>query len=116
MKFITVSDLSHKATLIVSEMESTGEEVVITKKGRPLILMSLVSNSDFALKEKGGKETKDSEMLQPAVELAKKLKNDPEVGKTARTVLSVYRSLVGSEKKEEATGKKYKKLTKKKGD
>jgi prevent-host-death family protein len=64
MKFITVSDLSHKATLIVSEMESTGEEVVITKKGKPLVLMSLVSNCDFALKERKGVKKHGKRNLQ----------------------------------------------------
>ncbi len=55
---------------------------------------------------------KDSEMLESAVKLAKKLKNDSEVGKTARTVMSVYRSLKRSEKKEEAAEREYKKLKK----
>ena len=114
MRFLTVTELKQKATQIISEIESTKEEVVITKNGKPVVLIHPVSNSDFALKEEAGEKKlrgmKDSERMKDLVELAKKLKNDPEVGKTARTVLSVHRSLVRSEKKEEAIEKEYKKL------
>ena len=60
MKFITVTELNQKATHIVSEIESTKEEVVITKNGKPVVLMRLVSNSDFGTKEikKKGKASK----------------------------------------------------------
>jgi prevent-host-death family protein len=52
MKFITVTELNRGATRIVSEIESTKEEVVITKNGKPLVLMQLISDGDFALKER----------------------------------------------------------------
>ena len=61
MKFITVSELRAKATSIVSEIEASGEEVVITKNGRPVVLMRRVSESEFKLrpsKEKGGGDGK----------------------------------------------------------
>jgi prevent-host-death family protein len=60
MKFITVTELNQRATHIVSEIESTKEEVVITKNGKPVVLMRLVSDSDFGTKEikKRGKEMK----------------------------------------------------------
>jgi prevent-host-death family protein len=60
MKFITVSDLSHGATKIISTLESNREEVVVTKNGKPVVLMRLVSGSDFGSKkiEKRGKEVK----------------------------------------------------------
>jgi prevent-host-death family protein len=64
MKFITVTELNKRATHIVSEIESTGEEVIITKKGKPLILMSLVSNSDFGLKETEGVKKHGKRNLQ----------------------------------------------------
>ena len=51
MKFITVSELNRRATHIVSEIESTKEKVVITKNGKPVVLMRLVSDSDFGTKE-----------------------------------------------------------------
>lgn len=51
MKFVTVTELNRGATRIVSEIETTGEEVVITKNGKPVILMRLVSDSDFGSKE-----------------------------------------------------------------
>jgi prevent-host-death family protein len=60
MKFFTVTELNRGATRIVSEIESTKEEVVITKNGKPVVLMRLVSDSDFGTKEikKRGKEMK----------------------------------------------------------
>ncbi len=60
MKFITVSDLSHGATKIISALESNREEVMVTKKGKPVVLMRLVSDSDFGSKEieKRGKGVK----------------------------------------------------------
>jgi prevent-host-death family protein len=51
MKFVTVTELNRGATRIVSEIESTKEEVVITKNGKPVVLMRLVSDSDFGTKE-----------------------------------------------------------------
>jgi prevent-host-death family protein len=60
MKFITVTELNQRATHIVSEIESTKEEVVVTKNGKPVVLMRLVSDSDFGTKEieKRGKGVK----------------------------------------------------------
>ena len=51
MRFLTVTELKQRATQIISEIESTKEEVVITKKGKPVVLIQLVSNGNFALKE-----------------------------------------------------------------
>jgi prevent-host-death family protein len=51
MKFVTVTELNRRATHIVSEIESTKEEVVITKNGKPVVLMRLVSDSDFGSKK-----------------------------------------------------------------
>ena len=39
MKFVTVSELKNKATQIVSEIENSREEVIVTKKGKPVVLM-----------------------------------------------------------------------------
>ena len=51
MKFITVSELRQRATQIVSEIESTKEEVIITKNGKPVVLMRFISDEAFTLKE-----------------------------------------------------------------
>lgn len=60
MKFISVSDLSHRATKIISEIEATGEVTIVTRNGQPKVLMRLVSKSDFGSNEtkKKGKEMK----------------------------------------------------------
>ena len=52
MRFLTVTELKQRATQIISEIESTKEEVVITKNGKPVALIQFTSNHDFALKRK----------------------------------------------------------------
>lgn len=51
MKFITVTELRKKATQIVTEIESTKEEVIITKNGKPVVLMRFVTDEAFRLRE-----------------------------------------------------------------
>jgi len=52
MKFITVTELKQRATQVVSEIESTKEEVVITKNGKPVVLIQFITDEVFNLKEK----------------------------------------------------------------
>jgi Antitoxin Phd_YefM, type II toxin-antitoxin system len=56
MKFITITELRLKATEIVREIEDTKENVVITKKGKPVVLMEFITDEVFSLKAKGKKE------------------------------------------------------------
>ena len=56
MKFITVTELKQRATQVVSEIESTKEEVVITKNGKPVVLMEFITDEVFNLKEKTKRE------------------------------------------------------------
>lgn len=59
MKFITVSELKQRATQVVTEIEGTREEVVITKNGKPVVLMQFITDEVFSLTEKfKGKEGK----------------------------------------------------------
>ena len=51
MKFITVSELRNKATQIVAGIEDTGEEVIVTKNGKPVVLMRFITDEAFSLKE-----------------------------------------------------------------
>ena len=51
MKFITVSELRNKATQIVTEIESSREEVIVTKNGKPVVLMRFITDEVFSLKE-----------------------------------------------------------------
>lgn len=57
LRFITVSELRAQAPKIVSEIETTREEVVITKNGKPVVLIRPVEESEFELK--GKKEKRD---------------------------------------------------------
>ncbi len=61
MKFITVSELRLKATEVVRDIEETGEEVIVTKKGKPVVLMQFVSDEVFSLKGKEKEKGKAGE-------------------------------------------------------
>jgi prevent-host-death family protein len=52
MKFITVTELRLRATEVVRELEQTKEEVIITKKGKPVVLMQHITDEAFSLKPK----------------------------------------------------------------
>jgi PHD/YefM family antitoxin component YafN of YafNO toxin-antitoxin module len=52
MKFVTVSELRLKATQIVKEIEETKEEVVVTKNGKPIVLMRFIDDTGFELKKR----------------------------------------------------------------
>lgn len=52
MKFITVSELRLKATQIVKEIEEIKEDIVVTKNGKPIVLMQFIDNTGFELKKK----------------------------------------------------------------
>ncbi len=57
MKFVTVSELKNKATQIVTEIENAREEVIVTKNGKPVVLMKFITDEAFSLKEdEKGKE------------------------------------------------------------
>jgi len=60
MKFITVTELRLKATEVIREIEETREEVIVTKKGKPVVLMRFIEHEAFSLKEtekeKGGEK------------------------------------------------------------
>ena len=51
MKFVTVSELRNKATQIVAGIEDTREEVIVTKNGKPVVLMRFITDEVFSLKE-----------------------------------------------------------------
>ncbi len=56
MKFITITVLRANAPKIVREIESTGIKVVVTKNGKPVVLMRPISEREFELKgAKNGK-------------------------------------------------------------
>ena len=50
MRFVTVSELRLKATQIVSEIASTRNTIVVTKMGKPVVLMRPVEEKEFELK------------------------------------------------------------------
>ena len=57
MRFATVTDLQRQATAIVAELEATGKEVIITKKGVPVAVLRLLGKDELQLvpTKKGGK-------------------------------------------------------------
>jgi len=59
MKFYTVSELRQRATQIVTEIEGSREEVIITKNGKPVVLMSFITEEAFSLKENVKEKVKE---------------------------------------------------------
>lgn len=53
MKFFTVSELRQRATQIVTEIEKSKGEVIITKNGKPVVLMRFITDEIFSLKDNG---------------------------------------------------------------
>ena len=51
MKFITITELRLKATEIVREIEDSREEMIVTKKGKPVILMQFITDDVFSLRD-----------------------------------------------------------------
>lgn len=54
MRFESVTKLQRELTRIVSEIEETGEPVVITKHGKPVVIMQPITENAFTLKEGEG--------------------------------------------------------------
>ncbi len=49
MKFYTVTEFKAKATGIISEIERTQEEIIVTKNGKPTVLVRLIDEREFQL-------------------------------------------------------------------
>lgn len=49
MKFITVSELKNKATQVVTELEETKGEIIVTKNGKPVVLMQFITDESLSL-------------------------------------------------------------------
>jgi len=49
MRFITVTELKQRATQVVSQIQASGEEMVITKNGKPVVLMRNVDEKEIVL-------------------------------------------------------------------
>jgi PHD/YefM family antitoxin component YafN of YafNO toxin-antitoxin module len=54
MKFVSISEAQRRLTHIISEVEETHEGVVITKNGKPVVLMRFIAEGEFVLKEEAG--------------------------------------------------------------
>ena len=59
MKFITVSELRADAPKIITELEKTGQEVVITKKGKPVAILQRATQERFMLKPEEDEKQKE---------------------------------------------------------
>ncbi len=63
LKFKTVSELRQQATQIVAEVERTGKQVIITKNGKPVVVIQRVTEEELSLdkpkkKNKKGRKRK----------------------------------------------------------
>lgn len=48
MKFITVTELRQQLLQVVSEIEATKEQFVVTKNGKPVVLIQFATDEAFA--------------------------------------------------------------------
>ncbi len=60
MKFITVSELRLHATQIVQEVAKTREDVIVTKNGKPIVMIRFIDDAAFELKKGEAAETEKS--------------------------------------------------------
>ena len=60
LMFKTVSELRQQATQIVAEVERTGKQVIITKNGKPVVVIRRVMEDELSLDKvkKRGSEVK----------------------------------------------------------
>jgi prevent-host-death family protein len=49
LRFVTVSGLRQRATQIVAEVESTGTQIIITKNGRPVVVLQRITEEELSL-------------------------------------------------------------------
>lgn len=49
LKFKTVSELRQQATQIVADIERTGKQVIITKNGKPVVVIQRVTEEELSL-------------------------------------------------------------------
>jgi len=49
LRFKTVSELRQQATQIVAEVERTGKQVIITKNGKPVVVIQRVTEDEMSL-------------------------------------------------------------------
>jgi prevent-host-death family protein len=56
VKFYNISEFKAKATSIIAEIEKSEEEIVITKNGKPTVLVRLVEEGEFKLVPQQGKK------------------------------------------------------------
>jgi len=49
LKFKTVSELQQQATKIVEEVARTGKQVIITKNGKPVVVIQRVTEEEMSL-------------------------------------------------------------------
>ncbi len=48
LKFVTVSELRLRATQIVAEVEKSGKQVIITKNGKPVVVLQRVTEDELS--------------------------------------------------------------------
>ncbi len=60
MKFITVTELRVRATQVVKEVAKNKEDIVVTKNGKPIIMLRFIDDAAFELKKGGAGEAEKS--------------------------------------------------------
>ncbi|HUL00258.1 MAG TPA: type II toxin-antitoxin system prevent-host-death family antitoxin [Nitrospirota bacterium] len=48
LRFLTVTELQRKLMEVIREIEKTGKEVIISRNGKPVVIMQRVSEQDLS--------------------------------------------------------------------
>ncbi len=72
VRFITITELCHKATAMVADAEKTRAQIVITKKGKPVALLTKVDRNRKGKSESVTKLKNNAIAMIEAVEAGKK--------------------------------------------
>jgi len=51
LKFKTVTEMQQQATQIVAEIVKTGKQIIITKNGKPVVVIQRVNEEQFRLEK-----------------------------------------------------------------
>ncbi len=58
LKFITVSELKQNAKKILAEVKRTGQQIVVTVNGKPVVILSPARDEQFEYQEEQKKKSK----------------------------------------------------------
>jgi prevent-host-death family protein len=94
VRFITITELCHKATAMVADAEKTRAQIVITKKGKPVALLTKVDKDSKGKSETVTKLKNNAIAMIEAIEAGKSFiitRNEKPVAELSKIADSDFR-------------------------